>query len=197
MSTRRDIDIALVMLRAAHYTTGPVRPEHLRLADGSRATDGTVTDWLTGMPAPTLEHLLDRLADRGFENPSVLDAERLLATLDVLLPGETLIHEASLHRVHHPLYAVHLDTLSADHAARAFSFLQTRHTAGLAPLRLLDTSYRAVRMLEEHMIPDVQRDPFVQPTVTALRAAVTWMLVRHGDDITGDRLRDALKAANW
>lgn len=197
MATHRDTEVALALFRRAGYSTGRVRPEHLRLADSDRATDGTVADWIRTLPAPKLDTLLDRLACRGTEDPGILDAERLLAALNVLLPGETLVTEAAARPIHSPTYAVHLETLAADLAARTLGFLQSRHDSGLAPVKLLDSGYRAVRMLDDYTVPDVQRDPFVQPAVKAIRAAVMWMVVRYGPDTTGDRLRDALKAADW
>lgn len=197
MATPRDIDVALILLRQAGYPdTGRVKPEHRRLVDTDRGAEGTITDWLNDLPAPALEGLLDRLANRGFEHPGILDAERLLAALDALLPGETLVGGAATLRVHTPAYAILLETLAADLAARAFGFLHGRH-AGLAAIKLLDTGYHAVRMLDEHQVPDAQHNPLVQPSVKAIRAAVTWMIVRHDTDTAADRLRDALKAADW
>jgi hypothetical protein len=196
MATPRDIEVGLVLLRGAGYDIGRVGPEHHRLVDTDRATNGTVRDWLQALPAPTLEGLLDRLAARGPDHRAIFDAERLLDALDVLLPGETLVQGARILRVHCPGYAAQLEALAADLAARAFGFLQSRHT-GLAPVKLLDTGFRAVRMLEELAVPDVQADPFTQPSVKALRAAVSWMIVRHGTDIADERTRAALKAADW
>lgn len=195
-ATIRDIEVARILLRGAGYPdTGRVGPEHHRLADTDRVTDGSVTDWLQALPGPALDGLLDRLATRGTEPRSILDAERLLAALDDLLPGETLIAEARRRPVHSPGHAVALDTLAADLADRALGFLQSRFS-GLAPVKLLDTGYRAVRMLDERQVPDIH-DPFVQPSVKALRTAVIWMLVRHGTDTAEDRLHRALEAADW
>jgi hypothetical protein len=198
MATPRDIDVALILLKNTGYpNTGRVRPEHHRLVDTDRPTNGTVTEWLNALTGPQLDGLLNRLADRGYEHPGVPDAERLLAALDHLLPGETLIVEAHRHRPHTSAYAALLDTVAADLAARAYTFLSGRHTAGLAPVTLLDTAYRAIRMLDEHDVPDVQRDPFTHPGVKAIRTAVAWMIVRHGVDTADDRLRAALKASDW
>lgn len=197
MASPRDIQVALVLLRGAGYPdTGRVRPEHHRLVDTDRTTGGTITDWLRALPAPKLAGLLDRLATRGTEPRSILDAERLLATLDVLLPGEALVGGAAVCPVHSPGYAIALETLAADLAARAFGFLQGRH-ANLAPVKLLDTGFRAARMLDNLAVPDPQSDPFTQPSAKALRTAVLWMIVRHGTDPADERLRSALQAADW
>lgn len=197
MASPRDIAVARILLRQAGYPdAGRVRPEHTRLVDSYRGLDGDVTDWLKALPAPKLDELLDRLASRGIEPGTIVDAERLLAALDILLPGETFVRAAQVLRIHSPGYAVELEALNADLAARAFGFLQTRNGA-LAPAKLLDIAYRAVRMLEEYQVPDAQANPFTQPSIKALRAAVTWMIVRHDAETADTRLRRALTAADW